>query len=73
MNDDVYRDLPEDLLAALQDPRTVLPGESAVYERVYNWTATPTMAAPAENTAGAWIEIKTGQSLTGVGRSRAAG
>jgi hypothetical protein len=73
MHDDVYQKLPSDLVAALRDPRTVLPDESAVYERVSNWTVTPTLASPMEVAGGAWIEVKSGQSLTGAGGSRAAG
>jgi hypothetical protein len=32
-----YDDLPADLLAALRDPRTVLPGEGPLYEKVAVW------------------------------------
>ncbi len=41
MGDDVYRNLPPDLLAALRAPQTVLPGEQAVYERVGDWVGHP--------------------------------
>jgi hypothetical protein len=71
MPDDIYHDLPDDLLAALRDPRTVLPGEYTLYERVVSWTMTPVVANPNQPSS-AWIEIKPGQPLTGVDPSRVA-
>lgn len=71
MPDDIYRDLPDDLLAALRDPRTVLPGEYALYERVVSWTMTPVVASPNQ-AASAWIEIKAGQPITGIDQGRVA-
>lgn len=68
MTDDVYRNLPPDLLAALRNPRTVLPGEQAVYERVGAWTTRPVMAEPAAT----WVEFKVPTQLTGPGGQRAA-
>lgn len=70
-DDDVYRNLPDDLLAALRDPRTVLPGEHALYERVLSWTMAPVLSDPHQP-GSAWVEIKTGKSLTGVEQLRAS-
>lgn len=70
MTDDVYRNLPPDLLTALRDPRTVLPGEQAVYERVGAWTARPVLADTARPVS-TWVEFRTPVQLTGPGGERA--
>lgn len=46
--EDPYRNLPPYLIAALRDPRTVLPGEPALYERVAVWADPPSR----------WVEVE---------------
>jgi hypothetical protein len=45
-HDDVYADLPPDLVALLHDPRITLPGELQALEPVHRWATTTVNSGP---------------------------
>jgi hypothetical protein len=47
MNDDVTRDLPVELAAALQDHSVFIPQDASVFRLISQWTEAPSATASA--------------------------